>query len=326
MFSYRSLLRQAWEITWRYKYLWFFGLFATLVAGGGSWEYQILTQNLNQSMIDGSYFRLSGILALGEIVKNFFIGLASLFQYDIWTIINVLSILLVSLFLLAFFVWLAVVCQAALIGDVKKIVNSKRKDLALSIQEGLTAGHRHFWSVLSLNLLTKVLISFLLLIASFPLLFMVISDTAILATSYVVLFVIFIPLAMGLSLMIKYAIAYRILDDKSFISSIEASEKLFRKNWLISLEAAVILFVINFLASGVLLIIMALILLPLLLLGLIFQLGWLITLTILLAIAILVIFGSALTTFQTATWTNLFLVLKDKGGLAKLERIFRRGN
>ena len=33
MFSYRALFRQAWEITWRHKYLWFFGLFASLVAG-----------------------------------------------------------------------------------------------------------------------------------------------------------------------------------------------------------------------------------------------------------------------------------------------------
>ena len=326
MFSYRSLLRQAWEITWKHKYLWFFGLFATLVAGGGSWEYQIITQNLNQSMVDGSYFRLSGILALGEIVKNFCLGLVSLLQYDFWTVINALTILLLSLFLLAFFVWLAITCQAALVWDVKKIANSKKKDLTLSIREGLTAGHRYFWQIFSLNLLTKVLISFLLFIASLPLLFMVLSDTPLLATTYVVLFIIFIPAAMGLSLMIKYAIAYQVLDNKSFVSAIEAAEKLFRKNWLISLEAAIILFIINFLASGVLLIVMALILLPLLLLGLIFQLSWLVILTILLAIIIIVFFGSALTTFQTATWTNLFLTLKDKGGIAKLERLFQRGN
>lgn len=324
MFSYRSLLRQAWEITWKHKYLWFFGLFATLVAGGGSWEYQVLTQNLNQNMIDGSYFRLDGILALGEIVKSFFIGLASIFQYDIWTIINVLSILLVSLFLLIFFVWLAIACQTALIGDIRKILNAKKKDFVLSIQEGLTAGHRHFWPVLGLNLLAKILISFLMFIASLPLLFMVVSDASVLAMAYVILFVISIPAAMGLSLLIKYAIAYRVLENKSFVSSIEAGEKLFRKNWLISLEAAVILFIINFLASGVLIIVLALVLLPLLLLGLIFQLNWLATLAVLLAITFVTIFGSALTTFQTATWTDLFLTLKDKGGLAKLERLFRK--
>lgn len=324
MFSYRILLKQAWDISWKHKYLWFLGLFASLIASSGAWEYRLLTENLNQGLINGSYYRLSSILALGELLKNFCLGVVDLFHYDFLTILNALSLLIIAFVLLVFFIWLAVACQAALIGDVKKISNSKKKDLELSIRDSLTEGHRYFWTVLGLNILIKILVSFSFFLISLPLLFMVIKDTAALTAIYTILFVIFVPVSMGLSLMLKYAIAYKVLDNKSLVASLENGSKLFGKNWLVSLEMAVILFIINFLASGLILAVLSLFLLPLLLLGLMFKLTWLVILMILLAIVVVVVFGSILTAFQTAAWTNLFLHLKEKGGLAKLERIFNR--
>lgn len=324
MFSYRSLLKQAWEVSWKHKYLWFLGLFASLTAAGGSWEYQLLAQNLNRGLIDGSYYRLSGILALADLIKTFFLGIINLFSYDFATILNALSLLIISFVLIAFVIWLAITCQAALVNDVKKINNSKKKDLNLSLREGLTVGHGYFWPVLGLNLMIKIVISLAFFITGLPLLFMVLSSTPMLVTAYTVLFVIFVPVAVGLSLLLKYAIAYHVLDNKSFVSALEHGRKLFVKNWLVSLEMAIILFIINFVASLIILIILTLVLLPLLLLGLMFQISWLVVLALLLAIALIIIFGAVLTTFQTATWTNLFLRLQDKGALAKLERIFSR--
>ena len=273
MFSYRSLLKQAWEVCWKHKYLWFLGLFASLTAAGGSWEYQLLAQNFNQGMIDGSYSRLSAILTLADVVKNFFWGIVNLFSYDFLTILNALSLLIIAF-------------------------------------------------VFSLNLMIKIVISLVFFITGLPLLFMALSSTPILVTVYTVLFVILVPVAVSLSLLLKYAIAYRVLDNKSFVSALENAGKLFSKNWLVSLEMAIILFIINFLASIVVLVILSLFLLPLLLLGLMFQIGWLIIMTMLLAISLIIIFGSILTTFQVTTWTNLFLRLKDKGAMAKLERVF----
>jgi hypothetical protein len=324
MFSYRALFRQAWEISWRHKYLWFFGFFASLVAGGGSWEYQVLTQNFNQGLIDGSYIRLANILALGEVLKNFALGLINIFSYDLWTIVNILSVLLISAVFIIFFIWLAVTSQAALVGGAKRLLETRKKEQVLSIRAGLTEGHRYFWPVLGLNFLIRVLVGGVLFIISLPLLFMVIEDTGALAAVYTVLFIIFIPVAMGLSLLIKYAIAYEVLDNKRLVSSLEHGWRLFKKNWLISVEAAVILFLINFVASVILVIIISLFLLPLLILGLLFKIGWIVILMVLLGIVVIVVFGALMTTFQTAAWTNLFLRLKNEGGLAKLERIFGR--
>ena len=323
MFSYRSLLKQAFSLAWKNKYLWFFGLFASLTVAGGSWEYQIITQNFGQNLVDSSYYNLSGLLALGDLLKNFFSGFVNLFRFDFLTIINVLTLLLAAAIILVLFIWLAVTSQAALVDSTKKILTAGKKKIIITIRSGLTAGQRHFWSVLGLNILTKVLISLALFIISLPLLFMVVSNASILSAIYIILFVIFIPIGTGLSLMIKYAISYKVLDNQSFIGSLEKSGKLFKENWLVSLEMAVILFLINLLIGGLLLVGMAVFLLPLFLLGLGFNLAWLTILIALVAIVLVILTGSFLTTFQIAAWTGLFLNLKERGGLAKLERLFK---
>lgn len=324
MFSYRTLLKQAWQTIWRHKYLWFLGLFASLVAGSGSWEYKVVTQNIGQNPIEGSFLQLGSILAVGDLVKSFFLGLASLCHQDFWTILNVLSILIVTAVLLIFFIWMAVASQAGLISDIKKIITAKKKPENLGIRNSLSEGHRYFWPVLGLDIFAKVLIYFVFFIIGLPLLLMNISSSSALFVLYVIIFVVFIPLAMSLSLLIKYAVAYKVLENKSAVASLEHGARLFRNNWLVSLEMAVILFLLNFLFSGLALIVLAIFLLPLFLLGVILNLFWLQLTILFLGIAVVVIFGSILTAFQTASWTNLFLHLKEKGGVAKLERIFKR--
>jgi len=322
MFSYRYLLKQAWNITWKHKYLWFFGLFASLAAAGGSIEYQVLAQNLNKNLIDGSYGYLSNILATSELIKGFCLGIVDLFQYNIWVILNALTLILIALIIIVIFVWLAIASQAALVEDVKKIINSKKKDPVLNISNGLAVGHRNFWPVFGLNILIRLFVCLAFFIVSLPLLFMIISQASILVVVYTILFVIFIPIAVSLSLMMKYAIAFKVLEKKSFIDSLEAGWNLFMKNWLISLEMAVILFIINFLIGLGTLALLSITLFPLFFLGAVYQIYWLTTLVLLLGLAAVVFIGSAATTFQVSTWTSLFVRLREKGGLAKLERLF----
>ncbi len=324
MFSYRALLKQSFSATWQYKHLWLFGLFAAIVAGSGSWEYQLLTQNLNQSLIDGSYLFFSQFVSAVDLLKSFALGLVELFTYDFWTILNALTVLLLSIILIVTFIWLAIISQAALVDDAKKILNNKKKEIKLSIRESFTKVSPYFLPVLFLNITAKLLTTFIFVIISLPLLLMVINDTWLLATIYTILFVLFIPLSLAISLIIKYAIAYTVLEEKSLVASLNHAWKLFRDNWLVSVEMAIILFIINFLASGVIVIILSIFLLPLLLLGLMLQISWLANLIIFLAIILIVIFGSILVTFQIISWTKLFLSLKENNVLAKLERLFQR--
>jgi len=323
MQSYRNLLKQAWNMTWKHKYLWFFGLFSTLLAAGGSIEYKVINQNINDGIINGTLMSASYFAQSITLLKNIGLGFIGLFSYDILTIINSFTIILICLTLIATVIWLAVSSQAALVISVKKILNkNKKKDNILTIRSGLTAGHKKFWSVFGLNILIKIAVNAILFISSLPLLLLAIKDSGWFVLIYVILFVIFLPVAISLSLLLKYAIAYSVLENERFMQSIEKAYQLFINNWLVSLEMAIIIFVINFLASLGILIAMTILFFPLFLVGLSFGFYWLMVLMVFLALIFLVLFGSALGTFQISTWTGLFLNLKEGMVLAKLERLF----
>jgi len=321
MFTYRSLFKKAWNIVWNYKHLWFFGLFASLLIGGGAWEYQVLTESLNQNFLNESTMSFGGLVSMGIFLRTLFLGFVDLFSYDFLTIINSLSIIIISFIFLAIVVWLAAVSQAVLISNVKKI-NDSKKEVDCGISAGLSEAQSFFWPVILINFIARVVVAALLFIAGFPLLLINLKDSGLMAVTYLVLFVIFIPVSLGLSLIAKYAIAYKVLDYKSSVAAIEHGFRLFVKNWLVSLETVISLFIISFLCSGLTVTVLLILLLPWLVLGVLFKLYWLIISLIIITIVIVAIIGAALTTFQTAVWTGLFLRLKDRGALAKLERIF----
>jgi hypothetical protein len=324
MFSYRFLLKQAWQITKKYKHLWFFGLFAAITAAGGSWEFSLISQSASQNLIDGSYLQLEKIMAVFDVIKNFGLGIINLLTHDFWGFLNALTILIITAIFIISFIWLAISSQGALINSLKKILGGKKKINEIHIRENMAVGNNNFWVVLGLNILIKLLIGFAFFIVSIPLLLLALNDFPGLSLAYTILFIIFIPLATGFALLIKYAISYQIFEEKGFVKSLEKGFILFKKHWLISLEMAVILFIISFLSGLIFALVASVFLLPIFLFGLIFQSLWLSFLVLFLAIILLVAFGSILTTFQISTWTGLFVTLKESGGLAKLERLFHK--
>jgi len=325
MFSYRLILKQALQITLKYKYLWLFGLFAALTAAGGSWEYNLLSQGFGKNLIDSSYLQLEKILAALELIVNFGNGLIVLIKSDFWNILNALTLILLTGLFLFCFIWLSISSQGALINALKKILKGKQKSQLISYRENLTVGHKNFWPVLMMNILIKFLIIFSFFIVSIPLLLLSLKDFSGLIFIYIILFVLFVPLATGFSLMMKYAISYQIFEGYGFFKSIEKAYNLFKKNWLVSLEMAVILFLISFAAALIFALALSILLLPILITGLAINVLWLTWLTTYLGIALTIFFGAVLSTFQISAWTGLFFNLEEKGGaLAKLERLFKR--
>lgn len=324
MFSYRALLKQAVKISWQHKYLWFFGLFASLLSAGGGW--QILNKNMGDSLKGDAWAGLSNIFEWEFFYQSIKQGLAVMFHQDwLFALDNILIMLLIAVFFI-FFLWLSVASQGGLIDHIYKIIKHKDKKNSpkLMIKDGLHAGNHKFWPLFGLNIIFKVLINFSFIIISIPFLFLVITDSAFLATSYVLLFLIFIPIAIGLNLLVRYAMAYNIIGHYSFIESIENAWRLFIRNWLVSMEMLITLFLINFLAGIALLLLMAIFILPLLIVGVTFALNGLALVMMIIAIIIIALTGSLLATFENAGWISLFVRLEEKGGQAKVERIFSK--
>jgi len=251
MLSYRNILKQAWQITKKYKYLWFFALFASVTAIGGSWEYNIISQQGGGNLIDNSYNWLEKAISVMDLIGSLGLGIVALFKSGFFGIMNGLTIIILSSALLIAAIWLGIASQGALINSLKKIIYNKnrKKTIDIKIRENLVIGNKNFWPVFGLNVLIKLFVLASLFIIGLPLLILAIEDYAGLHILYIILFVIFVPLATGASLAVKYSVAYQIFDEKGFLISLYRGFKLFIKNWLVSLEMAVILFIISFFAG-----------------------------------------------------------------------------
>ncbi len=324
MFSYRALLKQAWNIAWQYKPLWIFGVFASIAAASGSFEYQILVNNFQNGALESSYYHLGMFVLILKTIGGFVLGLINLFSYNLLDVINTLTVLIITGTIVASFVWLSVTSQGALVLNAKKLITSKKKPEDLNIQEGFTKGNKYFWQILGFNVLTKFAIALILFLISLPLVFLASKASGLLATMYTLAFVIFIPLAIATSLILKYAIAYLVLEDESFCAAFKKSWHLFIKNWLVSVEMGIILFLVSFLVGFIILAILSIFVLPYFVFALDYGLAWLIITLALLSLFLLIVSSALLATFQISAWTGLFLDLKNNRGLAKLERLFKR--
>ncbi len=326
MTFYRSIIRQAIITTWHNKYLWFFGLFATLLASNFEIELVNRFTNGGATPYDFQRWLETGIFNGQTWIEFFQLATTNTVMFiSIIILVTVLIILAITI------IWLAVVSQIALvinsnkvISAGKKSINPKNHDTTLGLQEG----RKYLWPVLGLHLLVRVLVYGLAATTVIPVLLWASKQTLSFSLAYLVIFLVFFAIALAISLVAKYAIAAITLKGQSFSQAISSSWDLFWKNWLVSLEMAFILFAISFIAAFIILIVI-------LNIGTLFKLLFLITLGInyilwvftviigtLICFAILIIGGSIVTVIQTTAWVTLYNQLNGKGVESKLERVF----
>jgi hypothetical protein len=317
---YRNILKQAWQLTWHNKYLWWFGIFAALLGNGG--ELEILFNNIGNDPKQALFPAWQNIASTGVFRISTLNNIINLFRQDFLNMILVLIISLIVLAIILFIVWLVIVSQAAIVNNASLVISDKKN----TFRDGMDSGVLNFWPILILNILIKAVIYALLIIISLPMIFYQGNTSA--NIFYILSLMIIVPIAIVLSFVMKYAIAYVVINKLKVGQALKQSWRLFRKNWLISFEMAVILFFINlFVGLGIVLTILTLAV-PFLFLGLIFYYSfsligsWLIAgLAFVSFIFIIILFGAALSVFQISSWTGLFLELDKNLGTSKLVRM-----
>ena len=324
---YRKIFSQSWNIAWRNKYLWFFGLFTLLLAGNGP-EMEIFNQLLSsgeEGFLSFWQKLFASLSSSGNIFSNIF-GLAKTDPVNFFIALLVLAIIL---FLTLFMIWLMTVSQVGLINNVALIDAGKENDL----RTGVKAGVKNFWQILAYNVINKAAIALIVFILSLPITMALGGQSkGMLMTTYVVLFILFIPLAMIISFIIKYAIAYIVIKGTSFADSARKGWQLFKENWLVSLEMAFSLFFINFASAFVIGLVAIEILLPIKIItdvlynisnSIAVMVGMLI-ISLIVVVAVIALCASLLSAFQTTAWTQLFLRLTSSGGTSKLARLVEK--
>ncbi|MFA5029911.1 MAG: hypothetical protein WC518_04250 [Patescibacteria group bacterium] len=321
---YRPILKKSWQLVRKKKGLWFFGLFAALLGTGG--EYEILGRALINP------FNSRGILA--DTLNSFQNGLADGLKaggnlwLNIWSaiihypqgLLFAIVVVIIAVAIIIFIIWLAIVSQVGLIRNI----DLANKNKVATINEGIDFALGKFWPVLLINFILKVVLFLLFMILGAELL--ALTDQGIFGrTIYYLSFIVFIIIIFSVSFLLRYQIFYLILKKQRLGESFFSAKKLFLANWLVSLEMALIIFIIYLVAAIITGLIgelfLALLFLvfygyaaPLWLAG-IFGL-----ILFLLLLAITFFITAFLSAFQWSSWTLLFNRLSSGEGLSRIIR------
>lgn len=326
MAFYRTIISQAWKSTWHNKYLWFFGLFAALLGNGG--ELEILFRGFDQNLTEGVLPSIWGLAQTGIFSKAALANIAHLALNEPFTVLVTLAIFFIFLALAGFLVWLTIVSQVGLVHNSARITTGKRHD----IKDGLEAGIKRFWPIFGLNILLKGMIYLVFALISLPILSSV--SRAYFSTNsfiFIVSFLVFIPIAITLSFIVKYAIAFSVIKGSRFLDSLKQGWRLFFKNWIISLEMAFLLFFINMVVGICMIIFFLVMAVPFLFILIVFSklalfinFWFVLTFALLIMVVVVAFVGAILATFQISSWTGLFIELIGRGGISKITRVLGR--
>ena len=323
---YRTILISAWQATWSHKKLWFWGLFVGLLGNAG--EYQFLLTALDRLAAGQIAPTVIGGVASGPPLTGRTIGgLANAFVANPLAVLMLLVISLVMIALAIVFLWLIMVAIAALIKGGAAVASGEKMP---TLAEGVIEGQKHFSSVLVLyifgRLVLWLLFTILLLLGA-----LTARDFFVGFPMFMVAFIVILPALFVVSFVTRYAIIYAVLKKRSLFEAIDQAIALIRNNWLITIELAFFLFVINLIVGAILAALVAGFVFPIYLaaltMGQLGLIGWAYSLLLLATVfflAILFSLGSALGTFQWMAWTILFQRLQVRGPVSKIVRVFSR--
>lgn len=324
MTLYRNIIKEAWQLAWQKKFLWFFGLFAVLLGNGG--EYEILFQNIDavsnkQTLI----YNLENVSKTGQL-KVYWDNIVSYF--DNYTASSI-GLILLTLIIFVVVVWLVVISQSALIDSTLRIKSGKKA----SLESGFQTGKKYFKPIFVLNLVSKFLIYALLFLIGIPLVYLFIEKESWawnIAFS-IISFIILVPLSIVISFVIKYASAFVIDKGQTMGLALKNGWKLFTTNWLITIEMAFVILGINFVLGIGLFISLTVLSVPFFLLGIIFYLlgsgaGLYIMGLVLIVVLVIAGFlaGAFIATFQYVSWTILYRKLLEGKSTSKIVRMFTK--
>jgi hypothetical protein len=323
---YRLILLRAWKVAWKNKKLWFFGFFATFL---GSWVVSETVLRLFYNLSEGRsiFFTINEYMNSGLFSMFSWTKMVALWQADSSAVVLALFSLLFLLVLGSIFIIMGVISQAGLVKSAVAIDEGEK----ISFKGAFANGVPHFWRVLGVNVLMKVVLLGLILFFAYLVSLFFMGGALLASIIYVFAIVLLILLTILISFLTIYATAFIVLRDKKIGAAIRNAWYIFKKNILINIEVGMILFIINILVMIASLIIYIFILSPffllyLLMLVLDMNVAAMVMQTICLGLFVILaaVIGSWYTTFQISAWSILFEELAMKKGKSKLVRILAR--
>jgi hypothetical protein len=230
---YRNFLSDAWRLTWERKSLWIFGIFAGIISTGGVVD--VVFRSMKR--VEGTSTLLQDLLESGFIgyglIGSYFQQLAALGGASTGTLVTVVT--LASVLLIA----VGILAQGSLALGIKSKTHIDPHTLRAS-------GKAHFWPLVLLALLMQVVMAILLMLMTLALFFVSMHASAFSLFVYVALMVLLIPAIIIVNIIYMFSVLDVVHNDVHPMHAMEHGWKLFKKQWLSSLEFGLLLFLITF--------------------------------------------------------------------------------
>lgn len=311
-----DILTKAWQITWKYKILWIFGILASCVegSGGGNGGGGGSGSGVDGSRFNGEDLGLPFESWIQEAVRYF-----ENFERQPEQYVGLIAVILMVLCVL----WLAAVALGTMgrIGLIKGALLADREAELISFGELWQESGRHFWQVISLWLILW-LASFIVAV----ILMLIIAAGAVLTMGLLVacllpLLCLLIPLLWLLNLVFEQATIAIIKEERGIMDALQRAWELIRANIGSYILMALILFVLQFALGLIITLPILLVALPALL-GLFIGSGDSIRTTLIISglcfvvyMPVLIVLGGILRTYIWTAWTLTFSRLSDKPAL-----------
>lgn len=310
--TYRQTLSHTWSLVWHHKILWIFGLLSVLLGQFG------LDNFLGQMVTLGSGKKvLTGLSGLS--FAPFFRGEAAV--WSVWLIF-----ILAAIFILV--VTVSVVAEGALIASAGSWFKVKKSP---NLTKAWHVGAKHFWPLLVLNVLKKIIFLVLLFLVCVAAKYAATMGSNYYETFLSFIFSVGIFLALVVSATTIYAAGFIVVEREDFVTGLRRGWKLLQGHFLVSLELSLM-----FLAFDALLV-------TLIVLGavwffipsFVFTIAAGVTgftgliyvgliLSKILFLVGLALLGAIHNAFITSAWIYLFMKMHREGLVSRLLHLFRK--
>ncbi len=320
MSFYKNVFKQALKLTWNNKLFWFLGVFTVFFST--SVEIEMVDNFLGPN--HNSIYTFKDVLQNSLFKKGLIESLQSLISTKMFGVMVVLGLILLLLVIVSVVAQILITAQSAALIKVGSADLKNHKNF--NWLESLAKNKHLIIPVTLFDLCLKIMVNLFLVIISLPLLLGNQNPSA--NWFYIFLFVVLFPVAIVIAFIVRYITCYLVVYKYSIKEAIVNGWKLFVKNWLISAEMSLMLFLVNILGSLLVVFVILAVANPLYFLGIlvnqyIYNGGF----YIILALSYIIYFGlfawgaSLLSVFNVSSWTSLFLQLDKAGGESKITRV-----
>lgn len=315
---YREILTHAFRAAWREKRYWPLAIFASLLLSAGS--YDVLLNAVDAIGTQAMFFGASGSASFVSL-QSAMAGASGILGW----MAGVQASLAVALIFLAFII-LSVISQGGLVYALGAVRRGKRPTLG----EAFRVGGGAFWPVAALNAVVLSTLWILRFLISFPLYLAIEHTTPGVWFLYFISFLVFMALSFVVTLVHIFALNAMILQGAPVAIAIVRGYETFKRHWVVSIETALLLFVVAIATTATAIVAFFFASVPLVaalvaatasgstaIFATVLGIGLALLLLALLSVA------SFLTQLQYATWTFLYRRIGEGGALPKIHRWVR---